>query len=477
MKMTRNLIILGVLVVLAVGLVFAAPLLKPAATPSPSATPNDSAERQLSNYSTDQVVEVTVENPNGAPYTLVMKDKNYVVKGNESIALDQTQASSLFSSAGYILGERLLEANATDVSAYGLDKPKAKVTATYADGKSSVFLLGDMAPTGNTYYLMKQGDPRVVSVWMNIGAAFSAKVDALMQKQTVDLAKEDIDHVKIIKNGATTLEIANQTEEKVSISSWKILQPWVRYIDTNQLDAFLTSVAAAKIGDIVEGNATDLGQYGLDKPLYDISASGKGKSYELLIGKDKTESQAYAKYTNSNMVYLIDKSTLEFAKTTPFKLMDKMIVLVNINSALGIEVKGLGADTKLVIDQIPTLDDKGVQKLDGNGNPMVDQKFSVNGTAVDDKVARFYYQECIGLQTFATLEEGWKPSGSPVLSLTYTRDKDPKVITLEFYDYSTDFYAVKINDLTLFTIKKEKIQKIADETKLLADGKLTVPAS
>ena len=475
MKMTRNLIIMGVLVVLAVGLVIAAPMLKPNPAPTVAPTADNTPQRLLSNYSTDQVVEVTVENESGPPYTITMKGKIYVVKGSETIALDQTQAMSLVSNAGYILGERLLEANAKDLSVYGLDKPKVKATAKYADGTTSVFLVGDKAPSGNTYYMMKQGDPRVVTVWMNVGNSFSAKVDTLMVKGAINLAKEEVEKVTIKKKGKVALEISNLTGDKVSISTWKITQPWERYVDTQQLDPFIVGVVGVKMGDIVEGNAKDLVQYGLDNPAIDVAASGKGKSFELLVGKDKTESQAYAKFADNGMVYLVDKSQLVFANTTPYMLMDKMIQLVNITSTLGLEVNGLGAQGKLIIDQVPTMDDKGVQKKDGNGNPMFDQKFTIDGKPVDDKVARYFYQECIGLQTFSTVDEGWQSGGTPALTLVYTRQTDPKTVSLEFYAYNADFYAVKANGQTLFTIKKEKVQKIADDTILLKDGKLTVP--
>lgn len=496
-KMTRNLIILGVLVVLAVGGFFILPNLgKPAPTASAEPTASQPAEDvTLSNYTTDDVVQVDVQNNAGAPYTLlkttVQKDGKdttvYVIKGQESLAIDQAEALARVSSVGSVIGDRLIEANAADLSVYGLDNPAATITATYADGKTQTFLVGNRAPSGNTYYFMKKGDPRVITVWQNVGAEFTSIADTMLQKKTIDISSDDITHVTILKGGKDYMELAYAPEEEVSISNWKMIKPWPRYVDVSSspgqdqdayFTTFLKGAVGITLGDVVAANPTDLAQYGLDNPTTVIRVAGKdNKSFELQVGKDVTDSAVYARFADSPVVYTVDKTYLAFADTTPFRLVDKTIQLVNIASTLGLEVKGLGADTMLKIEQVPTLDDQGVQKKDGNGNPMFDQKFTVDGTAVDDKVARYYYQIAIGLQSFSTVKEGWQPAGDPVLTLTYTRNSDPTTVALAFYDYDTNFYAVQANGETIFTIKKEKIAELADAAQKLKAGTLTVPAS
>lgn len=488
-KMTRNLIILGVLVVLAVGGFFILPnLSKPAPTASAVPTATQAvADVTLSSYTTDDVVQVDVQNNAGAPYTLLKQDKDYVLKGQESLALDQSAALSRFSAVGSVVGERLIEENAADLGQYGLDNPAATITATYADGKTQTFLLGDRTPTGNTFYFMKKGDPRVITVWMNVGTAFTSIADNLLQKRTIDISSDDITQVTILKGGKEYLEVAYTPEEKVSISAWKMIKPWSRYVDISSspgenqeayFTTFLKDAVSISLGDVVAANPTDLAQYGLDNPSTVIRVTGKSdRSFELQVGKEITDSAVYARFADSPAVYKLDKSSLAFADITPFRLVDKTIQLVNIANALGVQVKGLGADTLLKIEHVPALDDQGVQKKDGNGNPMFDQKFTVDGAAIEDKLSRYYYQIAIGLQSFSTVKEGWQPTGDPALTLTYTRDSDPTTVALSFYDYDTNFYAVQSNGETIFTIKKEKIAALADAAQKLKAGTLTVPQS
>lgn len=479
MKMKRNLIMLGIVAVLAIALVIVAPKLKPGgagatATPAPTTDP---ATVTLSNVTVDKVSEVTVSNDKQT-YTMVKNGDKYVIQGQESLALDQTAAGDVFYNAASIIGEKLIGQNFSDLSPYGLDKPQAKVVAKYTDGTTATYLVGSMTSAGNTYYFMKQGDPRVITVWMNIGTTYLNSADALLQKQKIQLAQEDIEHVKVVKDGVTTVELSStEPEGKVSISPWLIVKPWRRAVDSTELDTFLKAVIAVSMGDVVEGNPTDLSKYGLDKPKYDVTISGKGKTDELLIGADKDTTYTYVKFASNPTVYTVDKSTLTFVSTSAYKLMDKMIILVNISSALGVEFQGFGQQGKMVIEQVLQTDDTGATKKDTNGNPVYDQKFTVNGTAVDDKVARYFYQICIGLATHSQIDPAKVPAAgtTPLATLTYTRNADPKEIKIEFLPYDEDFYAVRMDGSTDFLITQDQVKTVADDLAKLEAGTLTVP--
>ena len=477
MKMKRNLIILSaVLVVVIAGVVFATsyePPAEPTATPAPT---QDPALMQLSSYTTDKVVEVTVQNNICPPYTVVKSGDKFIVKGMESGDFNQTTLSSLVYNAAFVTGERMIEQNPKDLSVYGLDKPQAKATAKYTDGKSNVFLVGDMSPAGDTYYMMVEGGDKVFTVWMNVGNSYLKTPDSMLNIQKIQLTQEEIQSVTVLKKGEPVLEMTNQTHEKdVSLSPWRIIKPWKRSVDTDALNTYLQAILAVSMNSVVEGDAKDLAKYGLDHPEYDVTISGEKKSDQLLFGKAADSYNTYVKFANSNTVYTMSTNLMDFTKTTAYKLMDKMILLVNIPSAVGVEFNGLGVSGKLNIEHKVSLDTNGKEKLDGNGNKVYDQLFTIDGKTVEDKVARYFYQTCIGLQTHSLVKEGWVPTGAPVAVLTYSRNTDPKTITIEFMAYDSDFYAVRMEDGAHFLIKKEKVQKVADDMKLLKAGELTVP--
>jgi hypothetical protein len=394
----------------------------------------------------------------------------------EDREFDQSAMGSLVYNAARVIGERLIEQDPQDLSVFGLDKPQAKATAKYDDGTTAVFLLGNKTPAGNTYYMMTQGGDRVVTVWMNVGNSYLNKADALLAKEKLTLTLEDVDTVKVVKKGETIVEATTLgVDSRISITAWMIVQPWKRSVDTTALDTYLNSMLALQMSSVVEGKPADLAKYGLDNPEYEIIISGNGKTDHVLIGADMDGSYAYAKFAEGSTVYTVSKSSLEFTKTSAYKLMDKMILLVNIASTVGLEFQGLGQQGKLVIEHKPSLDDEGNVRKDGNGNPMNDQFFTIGGKDVEDKVARYFYQTCIGLSTHSLVKVGWQPSGEPVAVLTYTRNTDPTKITIEFMAYDKDFYAVRMDGQTHFLIKQEKVQRVADDLAKLKAGELTVP--
>lgn len=480
MNMKRNLIILGIVAVLAIAFVIAVPMLKPAETAAPTATPaptEDPAKLSLSARTSDDVTEVTVENAKET-YTLTKSGENFVVKGRESLSLDSTAANSVFYNAANVTGDMLVTENAADLSPYGLDKPQAKATAKYKDGTSATFLIGNMTAAGNSYYMMKQGDARVVTVWQNVGNTYVNPVDSLLAKQKITVTKDDITYLKVLKNGAATVELTQSSDiSNVSISAWTITQPWKRSVDSEELDAYLTKVFALSLGDVVESKPADLSKYGLDKPKYELTLKNNKVTDVLEFGSNKDDYNTYVKFAGSDAVYTVSSSSLDFLNTTAYKLMDKMIILVNIPSALGVKFEGLGQSVNMGIEQVPDIDSKGEVRKDSNGKTMYTQKFTLDGKELADEQARAFYQLCIGLPTHSEIDPARKPADSvaPVATVTYTRNEEPKEIKVEFLPYDQDFYAVRYNGSVDFLIRKAKVQEVADAIPKLRDNTLVTP--
>lgn len=60
--------------------------------------------------------------------------------------------------------QSILSAEANPLSAYGLDNPQYEIVLVGRRGENNVrftFLIGSKTPTGDRYYLQKQGDPRI----------------------------------------------------------------------------------------------------------------------------------------------------------------------------------------------------------------------------------------------------------------------------------------------------------------------------
>lgn len=471
MKMKRNLIILAVVLVLAIGLVIGAPHLKPAAEPTPSAT---TEVEYLTQYAGVDVTEVQLENATGT-LALEYKDDTVSLKGDSATALDQTSALTVLTNLATVSVERVIDENPTDLEQYGLQTPQAKATVTFKDGATATFLLGKAAGTSSTYYLMEEGDKRVVTVWTSVATAMTTAQDSLLAKATIGLADTDIHTVTVRKNGQDVYAFTDQDEMgDVSTFAWMITYPWKRSADVDKLSSVTAAIAALAVEDVVNGNPSqaDLAKYGLDSPKAEVVAVGGEKTVDLLVGGEQDSLYNYVKFADENKVYTMTKTSLDFIDSDPYTLTDDMILLVNITKASNLKVDCLGVTGEVGIKQAPVLDDEGKQKTSADGTGIYTQEFSMDGKVLDEDIGRTYYKTVIGITTHSYIEDGWKPAAAPVATITFARTSKPQTVTFKAYEYDADFYAVTLDDQAYFRVTKERIQAVADDLQKLKDGTL-----
>ena len=79
-------------------------------------------------------------------------------------------ASSAEEAATQITALPILDTLQLDNSAVGLDKPAYTITVKFSDGVTSTVQVGDQTPTGNGYYVRKEGGPVLVVSTSGISA-------------------------------------------------------------------------------------------------------------------------------------------------------------------------------------------------------------------------------------------------------------------------------------------------------------------
>ncbi|HRX85134.1 MAG TPA: DUF4340 domain-containing protein, partial [Phycisphaerae bacterium] len=76
---------------------------------------------------------------------------------------------------------------------------------------------------------------------------------------------------------------------------------------------YLVRVHDLKVARVVEYNATDLAQYGLDQPAYEVNVSVGGEALPALLISAKTDANGahYAKSANAPHVFLLPPDALD----------------------------------------------------------------------------------------------------------------------------------------------------------------------
>ena len=111
--------------------------------------------------------------------------------------------------------------------------------------------------------------------------------------------------------------------------------------DTSELTTIASSLAALEIQRVVDENATDLKQYGLEPARVEVAFRSKGQKdlKHLQIGeKTPTGSDLYARFPDQKRVFLVSSFLDTTFNKNTFALRDRRILLFDRNMVDGLEL-------------------------------------------------------------------------------------------------------------------------------------------
>lgn len=155
-----------------------------------------------------------------------------------------------------------------------------------------------------------------------------------------DVSPENIEEVAL----------ANVAGEKARVqrieTTWRVVEPLAADADAAEVASMTSSLASLEVQRVVEENAADLAQYGLNPPRIDVQFRVRGEKefQRLLVGeKTPTGSDVYAKTPDQSRVFLVSSIVDTTFSKTPFDLRDKTILKFDRDRADAIEIVN-GAD-------------------------------------------------------------------------------------------------------------------------------------
>jgi hypothetical protein len=161
--MNRNLTI-GLVAVFAVLVLFVVLVQRPR-DQAASATPTTRATEYLWALTADQVRGLRLEDrANGRAVELAQD-----AAGVWTVVEPGPQAAEQNAAAAAVSGLTSLTLNATltattDLAPFGVLSPAYRLSVSLADGRTLAAAIGDKAPTGSTYYVLREGEAVVVTV-------------------------------------------------------------------------------------------------------------------------------------------------------------------------------------------------------------------------------------------------------------------------------------------------------------------------
>jgi hypothetical protein len=241
----------------------------------------------------------------------------------KQLAADQESVSSVLSTVSSLSADRLLEDKAPNLSSYGLANPALEVDVTLKDNRTQKLLVGDKTPSGNAYYAVLGGDPRLFTI-------------ASYDKTNLDKSAGDLRDKRLLTadfDKVSQIELINQTPDKKqditfarNKDAWQILKPGPFRAQSYTVDDLIRSLKDAKMQTSpVADEAKNVAAFKSATPFATAKITGASGTQELQIRKSKED--YYAQSTvlpgifqvPSNVATSLNKSLDDFRNKKLFE--------------------------------------------------------------------------------------------------------------------------------------------------------------
>ena len=366
------------------------------------------------------------------------------------IELDQMQIQYLTYSLATVWTESIVEEEPEDLSVYGLDNPPFMTNVTDSTGRKAEYILGDMTPSRDSYYIMEKGEPKVYTISGYLANLLQIPLDVIRQRYLFpEFALPALSALRL-ESAGTRIEIipikkSSGSYLDSSFATYVLTSPYKtqRGVNSEALNELLAPLYRLAKEDFIDDNPSSLAPYGLDKP-FKIFLQTENASIDLLIG-DEVNGKRYAKAADAPGVFTL--SNMEgIVNVKAFGLIDKFVLLVNIDNVDHLTISG------------------GEKNLDANFLGKGDEaQYFLNGKSADTKNFRLFYQTVIGLLTDAeyTTTVARQSEDTREITIEYRLNTPPgQSLSISLIPHNRDFYLLRQEGATEFLISRNQVRKI-----------------
>ena len=456
----RRLIVLAAIVVGVAALVVVLIVVQRRPPPIPEADPTP-PKPQISRVDIERIVAVSLTGPGREqPFSMRRTGSGWEVAGASSaIPIKESRIKDILYSFGSLYAERVIEEEAADLAQYGLDPPAVVAVATLDDDSTIEVYLGDRTPAGNTWYLGLPEKRIVYSVWTNHGNHYYYTVADLRGDELPTINSEALAYLRLRGADVPTIEVVETNPVDVRFANLltrlAVVQPYAipRAIDSEKFAEVQSLVVQPRIDRIVSDDPAAAAEYGLAPPRMELLArDAEGAVFELLIG-ERTDDEVFFQVPGRATVYATKRSRARILDLRPFELVDKFVLILNIERVDAIEIEHPGGVNRLTIERT------------GSGDDLV-ETFDIDGAEIEDKPFRQLYQLIIGLLADAELpaaDQAAMLAAAPEVRITYLMNSPPDSrMSAALVPYDRQFLAAIRDDTAEFMVSRAQVARLLD---------------
>lgn len=394
--------------------------------------------------------------------------EEWKIKALDGINQSQTLYSAMATTTGSLKAKKVVDENAADLSKYGLDDPTAEFTVTFhADGKDTEksFLIGDVAPDKNYYYICENGANKVYTVYAStVSYYFYAKED-FISLSMLSALPSDADETYFtsltVKQRSRDYDIVFKTDDDLNnsmVSSQVMTSPIFSYLDITNSSVVTHGMwgLTAQRAVVAHPTEEDFEKYGLSDPLSTATLVCKDGTYVLKIGNceyvkdseggDTSAVDGYYAYMTGvdgiDVIYYCAADDLPWAAFKPDDVISGLMTTNSVYKLKDVKVKTADKDLTYTLT---------VSEKDSDGNQTVEKVLENGKTEIDPEAWKSWYQlliQCPTSELYFTDPESDTPDITINIDLA-----DGTGDVMELYKQTDRRYVVKLNSKTSFRIE------------------------
>ncbi len=278
--------------------------------------------RHLVQLAKADVAAVTLESPKG-PVELTRRDAaHWEVTRPVQAPAASFPVGDLLDAVTGLVPQRTVRDTASDLPAYGLDKPAARITLRTQAGRTVTIEIGKPSPVATALYARVVPGSAIYLVDSSIKDALSKSAADLRQRTLADFANADVQTVRI-ESPKGPLAV-----DRLGPDRWRFggAHPWPAD-DFKVSDLFfpLTTSEAKAFHDGV----TDPAQYGLDRPTVTMELALKGRPAPLRVLLTQRGKVEYGMVAGTRNVLELDPSIQAKLSPDPITLVSQRVLPYN----------------------------------------------------------------------------------------------------------------------------------------------------
>ncbi len=416
----------------------------------------------------EDVSSIVLNGENGVT-EIVLNDGKWVVKGLESIELNEQNIEGFVSSMASLSANEVLNSN-PNLSEYGLDKTDKSLKVVFDDKEETVFL-GTVTPDNSYYYAKKADSDKVYMIDSLNGKRFGYTINNFANKEIDKVSPYKVMALNIKQEGKEEIDIEytqdkeGNAEELISMGmeTMKMNKPYpnMAVYPSNLQESVLTTLTDIQLGDIVKTSLEGLAEFELEKPKAEIYVSDGDNSLKISVGKKADDKNYYCIVDDKKIVFLVDEKYINpFLNADPIQFMEKFVAIHYRVDLERVDLKFGESNFEITFgEEEKNQDGNSEQKTRFNDN----RKTYLNGKEIDKDTFGDLFELIAGI-TFDSIdeEEGTKfalAGNSPSVEIKYTL-KDGRVNDVRFMEFNDSFYIVNTEKINGLIVSKQNVSRV-----------------